>query len=110
MRVGQPLVDFRDRVDREDFAVRRAGELVGAMAGADRNGERIDAGLFDEIEGLLGIGQKFLARQLAFEAVTVFLFAGPGFEVAETAKLAFDRYAGRMGDLCLLYTSPSPRD
>ena len=44
VRLGQALVDLLDQVHRQHLAVGLAVELVGAVAGADRDGERVDAG------------------------------------------------------------------
>ena len=97
MRVGQAAVDFLDHVHGQHVAVRLARELVGAVAGAHGDGQRVDAGLVHEIDGLIGIGQQLVVGELAFGAVAVFLFAHAGFERAEHAEFAFDRDADPMG-------------
>ena len=43
--VGDLRMDGRDAVDGQDVAGGLAGELVGAVAGADGNGQRVDTGL-----------------------------------------------------------------
>jgi hypothetical protein len=68
-------VDFLDAVDGEDVAGRLLGELVGAVRGADGDGQRVALRQFDEVGGLLDIGQQLLARHVAFGAVAVFLVA-----------------------------------
>ncbi len=45
--------DFLDAVDGENVAGRRLGELVGAVAGADGDGQGIDLGGLDEGQRLL---------------------------------------------------------
>ena len=97
--VGQLLVDRDDAVHRQHFAVGLASELVGSVAGADGDGQGIDARLLDEILGLVGIGQQLLARELADGAVAVFLFAFAVFQRAEAAEFAFDGDVLRMGQL-----------
>ena len=72
------------------------------MAGADGDGQRVDAGLGDEPLGLVGIGQQLIVRQLAFGAVAVFLLAVADLERAEAAEFAFDRNAVGMGQLARL--------
>ena len=57
VRVRDARVDFGDAIDGEDVAGRLLGELVGAVAGADGDGERVAVGLADEIGGLLDISQ-----------------------------------------------------
>ena len=42
--VGQAAVDLLDHVHRQHVAVRLAGELVGAVAGAHGDGQRVDLG------------------------------------------------------------------
>ncbi len=96
MSVGQAAMDLLDHVHRQHRAIGLAREFVGAMAGAHGDGQRIDAGLVHEIDGLIGIGQKLVVGELAFGAVAVFLFAHAGFERAEHAQLAFDRGADPM--------------
>jgi hypothetical protein len=38
-------LDFLDAVDRQDVARGLAGELVGAVAGADGDGQGVDVGV-----------------------------------------------------------------
>ena len=85
--VGQPAVDLLDQVHDQHVAGRRLGELVGAVARADRDGQRVDAGVGDELLGLVGIGEVDLAR-----AVSV-------LDAAERADLALHRDAARVGVL-----------
>ena len=92
-------VDGGDAVHREDVAGRLAGELVGAMAGADGNGERVDAGARDEVLRLRRVGEHHVVRQCAFCADTVFLAGLPGLERAEAAEFALDRHAHHMRHL-----------
>jgi hypothetical protein len=56
--VRDARVDLLDALDGEDVAGRRTGELVGAVGGADGDGERVDAGLLDEVGGLFRVGQQ----------------------------------------------------
>ena len=96
MRVGDALVDFLDAVDRQDVAGGLARELVGAVAGADGDRQRVELGALDEVGGLLGVGQQLLARHRRFGAVAVFLVALHGLQRAQAAQLAFDRDAERV--------------
>ena len=60
------------------------------MARADRDGERVDAGLLDEVDRLVGVGEVHLAGAVAV------------LDPAERAELALDANALRMrglGDL-----------
>ena len=50
-------MDLLDAFDGEDVAGRLAGEFVGAMAGADRDGKRIELRALDESDGLIRIGE-----------------------------------------------------
>ena len=74
MGVRQFGVDRLDDAHREDVAVRLAREFIGAMRRAHRDGQRIDLGPHDEIDGLVGIGQQLIAARLAFGAMAVLLF------------------------------------
>ena len=80
----QLLVDLLDQVHREHLARRLRRELVGAVAGADRDGERVDAGLLDEVDGLVRIGEVNLARAVAV------------LDATERAELALDADALRV--------------
>src|SRR5690606_17674914 len=73
--VGDALVDFLDAVDGQDVTGRRLGELVGAVAGADGDGQGIHLGLAHELRGLFRIGQHLAVVQDAFGTDAV-LFAG----------------------------------
>ena len=66
------------------------------MRGAHGDRQSIDLCAHDEVDGLIGIGQKLLARELALGAVAVFLFARAMLERPENAKLAFDGGADGM--------------
>ncbi len=92
-QAGAGLHDLLDAVERQlGFVL----ELERAVAGADGDGQAVDAGAFAEIGGLLRIGQEFLDVLFIFlgvEADDVF------FDAAEHAQLGFDDHAGGMGDL-----------
>ena len=75
------LVDLLDHVHREHRAVGLARELVGAVARADGDRERVDAGLLDELDRLVGVGQVDLAR------------ADAVLDPAQRPELALDRDA-----------------
>ena len=72
---GQAAVDLLDHVHGQHRAVGLARELVGAVAGAHGDGQRIDLGVVDEVHGLVGIGQQLVVAELALDAVAVFLLA-----------------------------------
>ncbi len=95
--VRQALVDFADPVHGQDFAIRLARELVGAVAGADGDGQRVDAGLLDEIDGLVRVGE--VGQRIDIRAVAV-------LDAAEAAKLAFDGHALGVRHLERLRGSP----
>jgi hypothetical protein len=60
--MGETAVDLLDEAHRQDLPVRPPRELVGAVARTDRDGERVDAGALDEVDGLVGVGEVDLAR------------------------------------------------
>jgi hypothetical protein len=95
--VGQLLVDLADGVDGEHRAGGLAAELVGAVAGADGDGQRVHLGGGDERGGFDGIGQELVVAQLAHGPVAVFLLAFAVLEGAEAAQLTFDRHALLVG-------------
>ena len=85
---GQELGDLRDDFEMQTLG---AGELVGAVARADRAGQRIAARALDEFDRLLRIGQ--LGVRLGDRDVL--------FDAAELAELGLDRDAlgvGRVDD------------
>jgi len=71
-------------------------ELVGAVAGADGDGQRVELGGLHEVGGFLGVGQHLAVVQLAVGADAVFLAGLAGFQVAQAAQFAFDRHADRV--------------
>ncbi len=99
VRVRHRGVDLADAVDRQDVAGRRTGELVGAMAGADRDRQRVDPGGGDEILGLRRVGQQHVVAELALGTDAVLLAGLAGLERAQAAEFALDRDADRMRDL-----------
>ena len=57
MRIWQTAVDFFDAVNRQNIAGGLAGKFIGAVAGANRNRQRVQLRALDEISGLLRVGQ-----------------------------------------------------
>src|SRR5690554_1055653 len=97
--VGQAGVDFLDALNRQDVARGLARELVGAVAGADGDGQRIELGAAHEIRSLFRVGQQLVARHGAFRAVAVFLVTHHGLERTQATELAFDGDAQLVSDL-----------
>ena len=54
----------------------------------------------------LGVAAQWIAWRMRLPAIVLFLLAG----VAVGPVLGFVRPSVDFGDVCLLYTSPSPRD
>ena len=89
--VGQALVDLdRCAPSSSTSPVGFLRELVGAVAGADGDGQRIDAGLLHELHGLVGIGQVREAVDAGAVAV---------FDAAQAAEFAFHGDAARVRHL-----------
>ena len=88
--VGDRFVDLGDAADRQHFTGGLAGELVGAVAGADGDRQGINLGFGDEISSFSRVGEQLGVVEGALEAVAVFRFALAGFQGAEAAELAFD--------------------
>ncbi len=95
--VGNALVDLLDPADGQDVARGLARELVGAVAGADGDRQRVELRALDEVGGLLGVGQQLVHRHRGFGAVAVFLVALHGLERTQAAEFAFDRDAQLVG-------------
>ena len=91
--VRHAAVDLGDHVHAQDLAGGLLFELVGAVARADRDGERVAAGLLDKVAGFGRVG----------EVVLGFLFGEAGalavLDAAEAAELGFDRHAARVREL-----------
>ncbi|MDT4778415.1 hypothetical protein FQZ97_106140 [compost metagenome] len=91
--VRNALVDFFDTVDGQHVAGRRLGELVGAVAGADGDGQGIHLSAFYEVSGFFRVGQHLAVIQDAFGADAVFFTGHAGFQRTQAAQLAFYRNA-----------------
>ena len=92
-QAGAGLHDLLDAVERE---LRLVLELVSAVAGADGDGQAVDAGALPEVGRLLRIGQELLDVLLIFlgvEADDVFL------DPAEHPQFRLDDHARRVGEL-----------
>ena len=90
MGVGQALVNGDQHVHLEHRAVGLFGELVSAVAGADGDGQRVDAGQLGKLDRLVGVGDVLQAR--ADRAVAV-------FNAAQHADLALHGDAALMGEV-----------
>ena len=73
------------------------GELVGAVGGADGDGQGVHLGGLDEFGGLVGVGQQLVVGQHAFGAVAVFLLAVAGLQGTQAAQFAFHGHAHGVG-------------
>ena len=58
-------INLRDEIERQ---LRLGLKLVGAVRGADRDGERVAADALDKLLGLVGIGKDHLADHVLFDA------------------------------------------
>jgi len=83
-------MNLLDALHHQHLAGRLLAELVSAMAGADRDRERIDPGPLDEFNGLIGIGQ--MRHGIHISSVSI-------FDTAERAEFAFDSNAAFMRHL-----------
>ena len=99
--VGQAAVDLLDEVHLQHVAGGLLGELVGAVAGADGDGQGVAAGVGDEVLGLVRVGQVrqgLVAAQAGAVAV---------LDAAQAADLALDGHAQGVG---LLHDLPGDLD
>ena len=97
--VGDARVDLADAVDGEDVAGRRPRELVGAVAGADGDRERVHAGRLHEPRRFLRVGEQLAVVEGALGPDPVLLPRDPGLERAEAAELALHRDPAGVGHL-----------
>src|SRR5690606_26517035 len=95
--IGQAAVDFADAADGKRVSRGGTAEFVGAVAGANGNGEGIDVGVGDKAGGFLGVGQHLVVAEDAFGANAVFFAGHAGLQGAQAADLAFDGDAAGMG-------------
>ena len=96
--VGDARVDGFDAIDGQNVAGRRLGELVGAVAGTDSNGQGVDLGAGHKVSGFFGVGQHLAVIQDAFGADAIFFTGLAGFQRTQAAQLAFYRYAAGVGE------------
>ncbi len=95
--VRDARVDRLDLLDGEDVAGGRTGELVGAVAGADGDGQGVHLGALDEVRRLFRVGEHLVVGQGAGGADAVFLTGLAGFQRAQAAQLAFHGDAAGVG-------------
>jgi len=88
--VGNAAVDFHDAVNRQDVACGLTGELVGAVAGANGNGQCVNAGFCDKVFGLHRVSQHLLVAEFAFGTNAVFFTCIAGFQAAQATQFALD--------------------
>ena len=88
MGVRDARMDFLDALDRQGVAGRRLGELVGAVAGADGDGQGVDLGLGDEVGSLFRIGQQLAVIENALGTDAIFLTGGTSLVPAVRAAFA----------------------
>src|ERR1019366_8034808 len=84
-------MNLRDAIDVQNVARGLARELVGAVARADGDRQRIDLGPRHEILGLSRVGEHHVMRQRPFRTHAVLLARLPGFQRTEAAQLPLDR-------------------
>ena len=72
-------MNLGDPVDGEDVSGRLLSELVSAVASADGDGQGVTLSGFDEISGLIRVGQQLFHGHLALRAMAIFLVALHGF-------------------------------
>ena len=82
--MGRRLWMAMQHVHLEHRAIGLLGELVSAVAGADGDGQGVDAGALGKLDCLVGVGD--VVKAAAAGAVAV-------FNAAQHADFAFDRYA-----------------
>ena len=96
MTSGRPGQVFMICSTRSKASLAFVLELEGAVAGADGDGQAVDAGALPEVGGLLGVGEELVHVLLVFlgvEADDVF------FDAAELAQFGLDGHAGGVGDV-----------
>ncbi len=97
MGAGDAGVDGLNPVDGEDVAGGRPGELVGAVAGADGDSERIDFGSGDKGRSLFRIRQQHVVAQRTFSAHAVFFPGRARFQGPQAAQLPLHGHATGVG-------------
>jgi hypothetical protein len=83
----------------QNVACGLAGELVGAVAGANGDRQRVQLRQLHEFSRLFGVGQQLVMGHDRVGAVAVFLVALHGFQAAQATQLTFNRHAGGVGHL-----------
>ena len=84
--VGDGFVDFGNPADRQHFTRGFAGELVGAVAGADGDRQGINLGLGDEVSSFGRVCQQLVLGEFTLETVTVFSLTFAGLQGVGTTS------------------------
>ena len=93
VRVGNAFVNGLNAIDGQDVARRLAREFVGAVAGANGNGQSVQLRALHKIGGLFGVCEQLLAGHHGVCAVAVFLVTLHGFQRTQAAQFTFHRDA-----------------
>ena len=80
VRVRNAAMNLFDAPDGQDVARGLAAELVGTVARADGNRQRIELCALDKVSRLLGVGQQLFACHGGFGAMAVFFVTPHGLE------------------------------
>ena len=96
MGVRQFLVNFFNRFNRQNFAVRFAGKFISAVRCADGNRQSVKMCFGNKTGCLVRIGYQAFFVDNTFSAVAVFFIAFAGFQRTDNTQLALNRSTNRM--------------
>ncbi len=80
MSIRDSGVNFFDALNGQNISCRFTGELIGAMACTDSDGQSINLSLFNEFSGLVRISQELVFSHCSVCSVTVFFVAFHSFQ------------------------------
>ena len=85
MGIGNAHVNRLDAINGQDIAGGFARKFVGAVRGADGNGERIHTCFADEVRCFIRVSQQLLARHRRVGTVAILFVTFHGLQRAQTA-------------------------
>ena len=85
-----------DAIHRQDVTGGWTGKLVGAMAGATGDGQRIYPGICDKLRCLLRVCQQLVVAQFSGRPDAIFLARFAGFQRSKTANFSLNGHTAGM--------------
>merc|ERR1719171_2969156 len=101
--IGDGFVDLSNTANGQNLTGGLAGELVGAVAGADSDRQRVAFGFGDEISGFSRIGEEHVHGQLTFETMAVLGLTFSGLKGSEATQFSLNAHTNGVGEINNLF-------